>query len=278
MEMVLVVIGSMLVPLLTAVVLVAVGAGALWLWRQLFPPAVDCDPGAPPAALLPPGWDVLVLVCSMASVPGWIMWAPDAAQTEHLWERLRGYPATVLSVPLQSDSPAQRDAVLQLLDPLRTVGSRRIGVHRQGRYGQGGWTDTTVVPAYYRVQDKHLEVALARPLPPEALEHFAQLLQTLQDTETASLPWVMVAAWHCRLQEMQPLVPWESRSRQLQAMQRRIQVCEGPRSDALAVAATAVAGQVGLLQSEEAARFSPWWNLPEWTVWSPVPDAERVQP
>lgn len=278
MEMVLVVIGSMLVPLLTAVVLVAVGAGALWLWRQLFPPAVECDPAAPPAALLPPGWDVLVLVCSMASVPGWIMWAPDAAQTEHLWERLRGYPATVLSVPLQSDSPAQRDAVLQLLDPLRTVGSRRIGVHRQGRYGQGGWTDTTVVPAYYRVQDKHLEVALARPLPPEALEHFAQLLQTLQDTETASLPWVMVAAWHCRLQEMQPLVLWESRSRQLQAMQRRIQACEGPRSDALEAAAAAVVGQVGLLQSEETARFSPWWNRPEWTVWTPVPDAERVQP
>lgn len=278
MEMVLVVVGSMLVPLLTALVLSGVGVGALWLWRRVFPPAVDWDPAAPPPALVPPGWSVLVLVCSMASVPGWIMWAPDAAQTEHLWERLRGYPATVLSVPLQSDNPAQRDAVLELLAPLRTVGSRRIGVHRQGRYGQGGWTDTTVVPAYYRVQDKHLEVALARPLPPEVLEHFAQLLQTLQDADAATLPWVMVAAWHCRLQEVQPLVQWESRSRQLQAMQRRIWACESPRSDALAEAAAAVAGQVGLLQTEERAGFSPWWDRPEWTVWTPVPTAERVQP
>lgn len=280
MNMLLVIVGCMLLPWVTGVVVWSLGAAPLWLWRKVFPPAVNFDPSAAPPASVPPGWWPLVMLCAVATVPAWIVLAPNGAQIQHLWERVRGYPSTVLSVPLQDDGAAQRAAVLELLAPLRTVGSRRIGVYQAGRHG--GWTDTTVVPAYWRVQDKYLEVALARPLSHDLLEHFEQLLQAVQDPEAAQASWDGVAAWHCRLQEVRPLVLWESRSQQLQAMQRRIRACQPSRRDALAAAVQTVAGQVGVLQPEAVARFSPWygtdWGAAAWTVWTPVPDPEAVQP
>ena len=216
------------------------------------------------------------MLCGVASVPAWILAAPNAAQSEHLWQRLRGYPATVLTVPLQHDDPAQQQAVLALLEPLRTLGSRRIGVRQQGRHG--GWTDTDVVPAYIRVQDKHLQVALARALPAEVLAHFEQLLQVLQDEDVAQQPWSLVAAWHCRLQETRPLEPWGPRTPQLRAMQQRIRQCEGPRSEALVQAVALLAGQTGTLEIEQTERFSPWWSRPGWSRWTPVPEADVLQP
>ena len=269
-------IGSMVVPLCVGMGLWWLGRGACMLWYGLFPPAVNMDPDAPPPALLPPGWAVMTVLCGVASVPAWILAAPNAAQSEHLWQRLRGYPATVLTVPLQHDDPAQQQAVLALLEPLRTLGSRRIGVHQQGRHG--GWTDTDVVPAYIRVQDKHLQVALARALPAEVLAHFEQLLQVLQDGDVAQQAWALVAAWHCRLQETRPLEPWGPHTPQLRAMQQRIRQCEGPRSEALAQAVALLAGQTGTLEIEQTERFSPWWSRPGWSRWTPVPEADALQP
>lgn len=276
-------VGSVLVPLLVGMVLWGVGRVAMGVWRWLAPPAVDFDPQAQPLRTVPPGWAPMVLLVGVACVPLWVWLSPDAAQLERGWQQLRGYPATVLTIPLQDDSPAARAAVLQLLDPLRTVGSRRIDAHHASRHG--GWTDTAVVPVYYRVQDKHLQVALARSVPDSVLAYFSQVLHAVQTEAPETLPWVTLAQLDCRLEATRPLVPWESRTAQLQAQMQQMRQCQGPRARHLEAAGAAVAGRLGALEHAPAARFSPWWSREwsewgsaRWEAWTPIPAPAAAQP
>lgn len=92
---------------------------------------------------------VIVLLFFVPHTAGWMAWR----------EQWRGYASTQLRIPLQTDNAKSREALLQLVQPLLTQGSRVISYNARSR-GGNSYTLVAAVPARYRFHDGALQVQL----------------------------------------------------------------------------------------------------------------------
>lgn len=239
----------------------AVTSGLQWHRQQ---PIANQHPGE--------WWWIAGGVGSVATLLAVALVSPDTAGWLAWREQLLGYPSVQVRIPLKADgtapsTPAQKQALLQLVQPLLEQGSRSIDRYTRTKHGTNHFQAT--VAARYRWQGDTLELALGGWLPAQALKPHLQRLQTLATDTPAQQATAPLAWWQMALADCAPDadkgLAMLGRSQRTQAI--KYKACVQARMERWQTQGAIVAGHVGEVTVSALPRFSPWrwgsdWQTP----------------